>query len=137
MGFPKDFTKELGIRAYRFSISWPRVLPDGVGPANEKGMEFYSQLVDALLDAHIEPWITLFHWDYPLALLRRRRAWRARAGWFSRLLDRYPVTAVRLRQCGHGSRRPEPAEIVGCRRPGWRVVARERAPQVRHRPRRP
>jgi beta-glucosidase len=63
--------KELGIRAYRFSMAWPRVLPDGTGAVNEKGIGFYDQLVDALLDAGIEPWVTLFHWDYPLSLYHR------------------------------------------------------------------
>lgn len=63
--------KELGLRAYRFSISWPRVLPEGVGAVNERGLDFYDRLVDALLAAGIEPWVTLFHWDYPHAVFRR------------------------------------------------------------------
>jgi beta-glucosidase len=62
---------ELGIKAYRLSINWPRVLPDGVGKINDAGLRFYSELVDALLDHGIEPWITLFHWEYPLSLQRR------------------------------------------------------------------
>ncbi|OAM88881.1 GH1 family beta-glucosidase [Termitidicoccus mucosus] len=68
--------KEIGLRAYRFSIAWPRVLPEGAGAPNEKGLAFYDRLVDALLDAGIQPWVTLFHWDYPLALYRR-------GGWLS------------------------------------------------------
>ena len=63
--------KELGIRAYRFSVSWPRVLSEGTGTVNRKGLDFYRALVDALRDAGIEPWVTLFHWDYPLALYHR------------------------------------------------------------------
>ncbi len=63
--------RELGVNAYRFSVSWPRVLPEGVGAVNEKGLAFYDKLVDALLEAGIEPWVTLFHWDFPLALYRR------------------------------------------------------------------
>ena len=59
----------LGIQAYRFSISWPRILPDGTGEVNERGIRFYEELVDALLAKNIQPWITLFHWDYPQALL--------------------------------------------------------------------
>ncbi|MEO8627659.1 MAG: family 1 glycosylhydrolase, partial [Betaproteobacteria bacterium] len=63
--------RDLGIRAYRFSISWPRVLPDGVGKVNAPGLDFYDRLVDALGTAGIEPWVTLFHWDYPEALYKR------------------------------------------------------------------
>ncbi|MBO5237162.1 MAG: beta-glucosidase [Lachnospiraceae bacterium] len=59
---------EMGLNAYRFSISWSRVLPDGIGKVNEKGIKFYSDLVDELLKNGIEPYVTLFHWDYPLAL---------------------------------------------------------------------
>jgi beta-glucosidase len=68
---------EIGLRAYRFSISWPRVLPDGTGKVNEAGLTFYDRLVDALLDAGVEPWVTLFHWDYPHALY-------CRGGWLNR-----------------------------------------------------
>ena len=60
--------KGLGIRDYRFSISWPRVLPNGKGPANQKGLDFYDRLVDELLEAGIEPYATLYHWDLPDAL---------------------------------------------------------------------
>ncbi len=66
----------LGLRAYRFSVSWPRVLPDGTGAVNAAGLDFYDRLVDALLDAGIAPYVTLFHWDSPLALHRR-------GGWLS------------------------------------------------------
>ena len=58
----------LGLRAYRFSIAWPRVQPNGTGPPNPAGLDFYSELVDALLDAGIEPFVTLYHWDLPQAL---------------------------------------------------------------------
>jgi len=60
--------KKLGLQAYRFSISWPRVLPNGRGKVNQKGLDFYSKLVDGLLDANIKPFVTLFHWDTPQAL---------------------------------------------------------------------
>jgi beta-glucosidase len=61
----------LGLQAYRFSISWPRVIPEGVGTVNRPGLDFYDRLVDALLEKGITPYATLFHWDYPLALHRR------------------------------------------------------------------
>lgn len=63
--------RELGLKAYRLSISWPRILPDGTGSVNEAGLAFYDQLIDALLEAGIEPYITLFHWDLPLKLHKR------------------------------------------------------------------
>lgn len=58
----------LGLSAYRFSVSWPRVIPQGTGAANQKGLDFYSRLVDALLEKNIRPFITLYHWDLPQAL---------------------------------------------------------------------
>jgi beta-glucosidase len=60
--------RTLGLEAYRFSVSWPRVLPAGRGKVNPAGLDFYDRLVDALCEARIEPFITLHHWDYPLAL---------------------------------------------------------------------
>jgi beta-glucosidase len=69
--------RQLGLRGYRFSISWPRVLPDGVGQVNETGLAFYDRLVDELLAAGIQPWLTLFHWDYPRELF-------CRGGWLNR-----------------------------------------------------
>ena len=62
---------DLGARAYRFSVSWPRVLPTGVGAVNQLGLDFYGRLVDALLDAGVQPLINLFHWDLPQALQDR------------------------------------------------------------------
>jgi beta-glucosidase len=61
----------IGLRAYRMSVSWSRVMPDGAGAVSKKGLDFYDKLVDALLDAGIAPWVTLFHWDYPLALYKK------------------------------------------------------------------
>jgi beta-glucosidase len=66
-----DIMREMGYNAYRFSISWPRVIPDGFGAVNEKGLDFYDRLLDSLLEADITPYATLFHWDYPYALFRR------------------------------------------------------------------
>ncbi len=76
--------RELGLRAYRFSVSWSRVLPDGTGRVNQAGLDFYSRLVDALLEAGIEPLLTLYHWDLPAAL-DDRGGWLNRdcADWFA------------------------------------------------------
>lgn len=77
--WPKDvgLMKELGLTAYRFSISWPRVLTEGRGHVNPAGLDFYSRLVDALLDASIEPFVTLYHWDLP-QVLQDQGGWPAR-----------------------------------------------------------
>ena len=69
--------RELGLRTYRFSVSWPRIFPEGVGRVNQAGIDFYSRLVDGLLEAGIIPALTLFHWDLPQAL-------QDRGGWASR-----------------------------------------------------
>jgi len=63
--------RELGAKAYRFSIAWPRVFPDGTGTPNPKGLDFYDRLVDELLARGIEPYATLYHWDLPQALQDR------------------------------------------------------------------
>jgi beta-glucosidase len=74
----------LGLTAYRFSISWSRVLPSGVGKANPRGVAFYDRLVDLLLARGIQPFVTLFHWDLPAAL-EDRGGWTNPdlAGWFA------------------------------------------------------
>jgi beta-glucosidase len=76
--------KALGLQGYRFSIAWARVLPEGVGRINPKGLDFYSRLVDELLENGIEPNATLFHWDLPAAL-DDRGGWlnRDSADWFA------------------------------------------------------
>lgn len=70
--------KDLGLQAYRFSISWPRVLPEGDGAPNEAGLAFYDALVDELLAAGIKPFVTMFHWDTPYNLERRFGGWRSK-----------------------------------------------------------
>ncbi len=71
--WPQDveLMKNLGLNSYRFSVRWPRVLPEGTGAVNSAGIAFYDRLVDSLLEAGIEPFVTLFHWDLPAALFRR------------------------------------------------------------------
>jgi beta-glucosidase len=69
--------QELGLNAFRFSIAWPRVVPDGRGEPNSAGLDFYDRLVDELLAAGIEPFATLYHWDLPQAL-EERGGWPAR-----------------------------------------------------------
>ena len=61
---------ELGVHFYRFSLSWTRIIPNGVGKVNPKGLEFYDRLLDELEKYHIEPYVTLFHWDYPHELTK-------------------------------------------------------------------
>ncbi|TIT48859.1 MAG: glycosyl hydrolase family protein, partial [Mesorhizobium sp.] len=69
--------KALGLGAYRFSLAWTRLLPEGRGEVNAKGIAFYDRLIDDLLEAGIEPYATLYHWDLPQAL-------QDRGGWYSR-----------------------------------------------------
>jgi len=69
---------DLGLHAYRFSIAWPRIVPDGRGQINQGGLDFYSRLVDGLLEAGITPYATLYHWDLPQAL-QDEGGWPARA----------------------------------------------------------
>ncbi|MGZ3663424.1 MAG: GH1 family beta-glucosidase [Ktedonobacterales bacterium] len=68
---------QIGIRSYRFSVAWPRILPDGTGAVNPRGLAFYDRLVDVLLEHGITPMLTLYHWDLPLSV-------HDRGGWLSR-----------------------------------------------------
>jgi beta-glucosidase len=78
--FPEDFAlmRELGIRNYRLSISWPRIFPKGDGAVNQEGLDFYHRLFDSLAENGITPWVTMFHWDLPQAL-EDRGGWTERA----------------------------------------------------------
>lgn len=82
--------KRLGINAYRFSVAWPRVMPDGVGPVNPAGVDFYSRLIDELLADGITPAVTLYHWDLP-QLLEDQGGWRNR-----QTADRFADYAARV-----------------------------------------
>lgn len=95
---------ELGLDAYRFSVSWPRVQPGGRGPRNSSGMDFYARLVDALLAADIEPVLTLYHWDLPQEL-------QDAGGWANR------DTAARFADYA-----TLVAEVLGDRVPMWTTL---------------
>lgn len=88
--FEEDFAllKSLGLQALRLSIAWPRIVPDGEGSINERGLDFYDRQIDALLAHGIEPWVTLFHWDFPLDLYRQG-GWlnRKSVSWFARYTE--------------------------------------------------
>ena len=129
--------KALGTKAYRFSIAWPRIFPDGAGTLNDKGLDFYNRLIDALLASGIEPYATLYHWDLPQALQDRFDGWQSRdtakafadyAGHIvARLSDRvkYVFTineCSRLVHLGHG---------LGIDAPGLKLP-QGRQNQVRH-----
>ncbi len=75
--------KSLHIPAFRFSISWSRIFPDGIGETNQKGIDFYHRVIDECLDQNIQPWITLYHWDLPQAL-QKKGGWTNRdiVNWF-------------------------------------------------------
>ncbi|OHB59854.1 MAG: beta-glucosidase [Planctomycetes bacterium GWF2_42_9] len=77
-GYKEDvrLMKEIGLKAYRLSLSWPRLLPSGTGKVNPAGLEFYNNLIDELLANDIVPFVTLFHWDFPLELY-------CRGGWLN------------------------------------------------------
>jgi beta-glucosidase len=129
--------KELGAKAYRFSIAWPRVFPEGSGTPNPKGLDFYNRLLDELLANGIEPFATLYHWDLPQALQDRSGGWRSRdtskafadyAGYVAaRISDRvnriFTINECsRLVQAGYGT---------GIDAPGLKLSQRE-LNQVRH-----
>ena len=125
--YPEDIAlmRRLGLKAYRFSVSWPRVLPDGHGKLNLAGLDFYDRLVDQLLAANIEPFITLHHWDYPQAL-------QDRGGWANR--DNLPYfadyAAVLVKRLGDRIQRwatfNEPGVIAGA---GY--ISGEHAPGIK------
>jgi beta-glucosidase len=129
--------KALGVKAYRFSIAWPRVFPEGSGLPNPKGLDFYNHLLDELIANDIEPFATLYHWDLPQSLQDRLGGWASRdtaqafadyAGYVAeRLTDRvkhiFTINECsRLVHLGHG---------LGIDAPGLRLAPQELS-QVRH-----
>lgn len=101
--------KELGCKAYRFSIAWPRLFPAGEGAPNPKGLDFYSRLVDELLANDVVPYATLYHWDLPQALQDRVGGWRSAdtakafadyAGYVAEHLSDRVKTIFTINECG-------------------------------------
>ena len=70
--------KELGLKSYRFSIAWTRILPDGRGEVNQAGLKFYEDLIDELIANEIEQIVTIYHWDLPQALEDLYGGWESR-----------------------------------------------------------
>ena len=101
-----DLIRSGGFDGYRFSFAWPRLIPQGTGAPNPKGIEFYDRLIDGMLERGIRPFATLYHWDLPSAL-QDRGGWMNRdiAGWFAdyaalvarRFGDRLATIAKRIR----------------------------------------
>ena len=83
-----ELMKNLNIPNFRFSLSWPRLIPDGTGAPNEKGIDFYNRLIDKCLELDIEPWVTLYHWDLPNQL-EKKGGWTNRdiVEWFKDYAD--------------------------------------------------
>ncbi len=73
-----ELMAEMGLKAYRFSISWPRVIPNGKGEVNKAGIEFYHRVIDKLIECNVEPIVTLYHWDLPKALQDEYSGWESR-----------------------------------------------------------
>ncbi len=83
-----DLIKEMNFKVFRFSLSWPRIIPGGTGEINRKGLDFYHKVIDKCISAGIEPWITIYHWDMP-QVLEARGGWANRniVDWFSEYTD--------------------------------------------------
>ena len=73
-----ELMKELGLKAYRFSISWARIIPDGDGEVNEEGLAFYHKVINRLIEREITPLVTLYHFDLPYALVKKYNGWESR-----------------------------------------------------------
>lgn len=108
-----DLMRELGLQSYRFSVSWARVIPDGIGKVNEKGIEFYNRLIDGLVKRGIKPCMTIYHWDLPYAL-------HLKGGWLNDDSPKWFAEYVALIKERFGDRVHdfitfnEPQVFVGC-----------------------
>ena len=129
--------KALGAKAYRFSIAWPRVFPDGLGSPNPKGLDFYNRLLDELLANGIEPFATMYHWDLPQALQDRHGGWMSRdtskafadyAGYVAARLSDRVKHIFTINEC---SRLVHMGYGIGMDAPGLKLPQRE-LNQVRH-----
>ena len=104
---------EMGLKAYRFSISWARILPEGIGKVNQKGIDFYNRLIDELLKYNITPLITLYHWDLPYALYLK-------GGWLNPESSQWFYEYAKVIKENFGDRVKnfitfnEPSVFVGC-----------------------
>ena len=122
--------KKIGLKAYRFSVAWPRVIPNGTGMVNRKGLKFYISLLDKLNAAGIEPHITLYHWDLPYELQKK-------GGWLNRDIVKAYADYVRVVVKAFGDRaknyitfnEPQCAVVLGYRfgehAPGWKLSKNE------------
>jgi hypothetical protein len=135
-----DLLDWLGVDAYRFSFSWPRVIPDGVGAVNTAGLDFYDRLIDGLLERGISPVATLFHWDTP-STLEQTGGWtkRSTAEAFGEYAAVPGVPGLRRRLLRSGTYRTECSPRIRLPpdarpRPGGRAPSGRRSTQYRHRP---
>lgn len=129
--------RALGARAYRFSIAWPRVFPEGTGTPNPRGLDFYHRLVDELLANGIEPFVTLYHWDLPQTLQDRYGGWRSRetskafadyAGYVAERISDRVKSIFTINECG---RLVQAGFGMGIDAPGLNLPQKE-INQVRH-----
>jgi len=83
-----DLIKSMNFKVFRFSLSWPRIIPQGTGVVNRNGLDFYHKVIDKCLSVGIEPWVTIYHWDMP-QVLEERGGWANREiiNWFSEYVD--------------------------------------------------
>jgi beta-glucosidase len=117
-GFYQNYKKDikqarkLGFGVFRFSISWPRIIPDGKGESNQKGIDFYNRVIDACHDEGIEPWVTIYHWDLPQCL-EDEGGWTNRdiLKWFSNYVE--VVTTAYGDRVKHWIVMNEPMTFVG------------------------
>ncbi|MCM1022925.1 MAG: GH1 family beta-glucosidase [Prevotella sp.] len=125
-----DLMKSLGVNSYRFSVSWSRIIPDGAGEVNPKGLDFYSRLIDGLISRGIKPCMTLYHWDLPYAL-------HLKGGWLNDDMPDIFAAYAKLIKEQFGGRVHdfitfnEPQVFVGCgylegkHAPGYRLAKPE------------